>query len=94
MFQPKHKQSSQNFNTLPLGRYSFQKIVISTADTCKNCAKCGIGFKIGTNEAYNREIKIRLGGHFENFLLLFSRQYGCLRQRYFTEEEILEKAFT
>ena len=32
-------------------------------------------------------------GHFENFLLLFSRQYGCLRQRYFIEEEILGKAF-
>ena len=34
----------------------------STADTCKNCAKCGKGFKIGTNEAYNIKIKIRLGG--------------------------------
>ena len=31
------------------------------ADTCKNCAKCGKGFKIGTNEAYNIKIKIRLG---------------------------------
>ena len=36
--------------------------IISTADTCKNCAKCGKGFKIGTNEAYNIKIKIRLGG--------------------------------
>ena len=34
----------------------------STADTCKNCAKCGKGFKIGTNETYNIKIKIRLGG--------------------------------
>ena len=34
----------------------------STADTCKNCAKCGKGYKIGTNEAYNIKIKIRLGG--------------------------------
>ena len=34
----------------------------STADTCKNCAKCGKGFKIGTNEAYNIKIKIRLRG--------------------------------
>ena len=33
-----------------------------TADTCKNCAKCGKGFKIGTDEAYNIKIKIRLGG--------------------------------
>ena len=38
---------------LPLG--------YSTADTCKNWAKCGKGFKIGTNEAYNIKIKIRLG---------------------------------
>ena len=34
----------------------------STADTCKKCAKCGKGFKIGTNEAYNIKIKIRLRG--------------------------------
>ena len=39
-----------------------QGYTISTADTCKNCAKCGKGFRIGTNEAYNKEIKIRLGG--------------------------------
>ena len=39
----------------------WQLIHISTADTCKNCAKCGKGFKIGTNEAYNMKIKIRLG---------------------------------
>ena len=37
-------------------------ISTSTADTCKNCGKCGKGFKIGTNEAYNIKIKIRLGG--------------------------------
>ena len=34
----------------------------STADTCINCAKCGKGFKFGTNEAYNIQIKIWLGG--------------------------------
>ena len=34
----------------------------SAAGTCKNCAKCGKGFKIGTNEAYDIKIKIRLGG--------------------------------
>ena len=34
----------------------------STADTCKNCAKCGKGFKIGTHEAYKKKTKIRLGG--------------------------------
>ena len=37
-------------------------IFISTADTCKNWAKCGKGFKIGTNEAHNIKIKIRLEG--------------------------------
>ena len=34
----------------------------STTDTCKNCAKCGKGFKIGTNVGYNIKINIRLGG--------------------------------
>ena len=34
----------------------------STADTCKNCAKCGKGLKIGTDEACNIKIKITLGG--------------------------------
>ena len=58
----------------------------STADTCKNCAKCGIGFKIGKNEACNVKIKIRVGDC-RNFLLLFVQQYGCLRQKHFTEEE-------
>ena len=33
----------------------------STADTCKNCAKCDKGFKIGTNEAYNISSKLGLG---------------------------------
>ena len=32
------------------------------ADTFKNCAKCGKGFNIGINEAYNIEIEIMLGG--------------------------------
>ena len=38
-----------------------EREITSTADTCKNCAKRGKGFKIGTNEAYNIKIKIRLG---------------------------------
>ena len=41
----------------------------STADTCKNCAKCGKGFKIDTNEAYNIKIKIKLGGISKIFCL-------------------------
>ena len=43
----------------------------STADTFKNCAKCGKGFKIGTNEAYNIKIKIRLGGISKIFCLCY-----------------------
>ena len=39
----------------------------STGDTCKNCAKCGKGFKISTNEAYNIKIKIRLGSIWKIF---------------------------
>ena len=55
--------SSQNFpqkssNSAIYTRFSTN----STADTFKNCAKCGKGFKLGTNEAYNIKIKIRLGG--------------------------------
>ena len=43
-----------------------------TEDTCKNCAKCGKSFKIGTNEAYNIKIKTgveggRGGGAFSKF---------------------------
>ena len=29
---------------------------------CKNCTKCGKGFKIDTNKAYNMKIKISIGG--------------------------------
>ena len=45
---------------------------IRTVDRCKNCAKCGKGFKIGTNEAYNIKIKIRLGAFrkFSAFVLM------------------------
>ena len=38
----------------------FHVSYCGTADTCKNCTKCGKGFKIGTNEAYSIKIKIRL----------------------------------
>ena len=34
----------------------------SMEDMCKNCAKCGKDFKIGTTETYNIKIKIRFGG--------------------------------
>ena len=56
----KKKKTSDKFS--PGLQSVFSYIQDSTADTCKNCAKCGKGFKIGTNEAYNIKIKIRLGG--------------------------------
>ena len=36
--------------------------ITSKEDMCKNRAKCSKGFKIGTNQAYNIKIKIRVGG--------------------------------
>ena len=39
----------------------------NTADTCKNCAKCGKGSEIVTNEAYNIKIKISVGGILKSF---------------------------
>ena len=39
------------------------------AVTCRNCAKCGEGFKIGTNQAYNIEAKISTGGILKIFCL-------------------------
>ena len=58
-----------------------------TADTCKNCAKCGKGFKIGTNEACNIKIKIRFGGVSKCFCVCSHSNMAAL------EEEILEKVF-
>ena len=69
------------------------KILDSTADTCKNCAKCGKGLKIGTNEAYSIEIKIRLGGISKIFCFC-SHANMVASDRYFIEKEILQKAFT
>ena len=63
------------------------------ADTCKNCAKCGKDFKIGTNKAHNIEIKIRLGGISKIFCFC-SHANMAASDRHFTEEEILEKVFT
>ena len=62
-----------------------------TVDTCKNCAKCGKSFKIRTNEACNIKIKIKVEVISKIFLLLFVRQYGCLKQRHFTEKKFFKK---
>ena len=49
-------------NRRPVPRKRHKRIRSSTADTRKNCAKCGKILKIGTNEVYNMTIKIRFGG--------------------------------
>ena len=59
-------------------------------DTCKNCAKYGEGFKIGTNEAYNIKIKIRLRGISKIFCFCSHANMAASEE----EEEILEKIFT
>ena len=66
----------------------------STADTCKNCANCGKGFKIGTNEAYNIKIKIRLGDISKIFCFCSHANMAASDKSHFTEEKILEKIFT
>ena len=59
-----------------------------TVDTCKNCAKCGKGFKIGTNEAHNIKIKIRVGGIsrifcFSSYANMAASDKGILLKRKF-----------
>ena len=42
-------------------KIAIYKVTCSTADTCKNCAKCGKGFEICTKEAYDTKIKLESG---------------------------------
>ena len=61
---------------------------------CKYCAKRGRGFKIGTNEAYNIKIKIRVGGISKIFCFCSYANVAASDKGIVTEEEILEKVFT
>ena len=57
--------------------------ITNKEDMCKNCAKCSKGFKIGTNQAYNIKIKIRVGGILKIFYLcLYTNMASC---RHFCE---------
>ena len=66
----------------------------STADTCKNCAKCGKGFKIGTNEDYNMKIKIRPGGISKILWFCSHANMAASDEGISLKREILEKVFT
>ena len=63
-------------------------------DRCKNCAKCDEGFKIGTNEAYNVEIKIRLGGISKIFCYYSNANMAASNKGISLKRKILEKVFT
>ena len=66
----------------------------STADTCKNCAKCGKGFKIGTNEAYNIKIKTRLGGISKIFCFCSHANMAASDKGISLKKKFLKKSFT
>ena len=68
---------------------SFKLIrVYRAVDTCKNCAKCGEVFRIGTSETYNIKIKIRLGGISKIFCFCSHANMAASDKGIFTEEEI------
>ena len=81
--------------------YQVQKLAIhllfqntSRADTCKNCAKRGKGFKIGTNEAYNIKIKISVGGTLKIFCFCSYTNMAASDKVISLNRKILEKVFT
>ena len=53
--------------------------ITSKEDMCKNCAKCSKGFKIGTNQAYNIKIKIRVGDILKIFYLCLHTNMASFR---------------
>ena len=68
--------------------------MISTADRCKNYAKCGKRFKIGTNEAYNIKIKIRVGGILTIICFCSNTNMAASDKGISLKRKILEKGFT
>ena len=58
---------------------------------CKNCAKCGKGFKIGTNEAYNIKIKIMLGGISKIFSFYFHANMAASDKGISLKKKFLKK---
>ena len=63
-------------------------------DTCKKCAKCGKGCKIGTNEAYNIKIKFRVGGILKTFCFYSYANITASDRGISLKRELPEKVFT
>ena len=58
------------------------------------CAKCGKGFKIGTNEAYNIKIKIRLGGISKTFCFCSHANMAASDKGISLKKKFFKKKFT
>ena len=58
---------------------------------CKNCAEYGKGFKIGTKEAYNIKIKIRLGGISKIFCFCSHANMAASDKGFFSLKKFLKK---
>ena len=64
-------------------------------DTCKNCAKCGKGFKIGTNEAYNYiKTKIRAEDISKIFCFCSYANMAAKDKRISLKRKFFKKIFT
>ena len=66
-------------------------IAFSVADTCKNCAKCDKGFKIGTNEACNKKIKLRAGSSWKIFCFCLYANMAASDKGISLKRKILEE---
>ena len=60
----------------------------------ENCAKCGKGFKTGTNEAHNIKIKIRERGILKIFCFCSYASMVALDKGISLKRKILETVFT
>ena len=61
---------------------------------CKNCPKCGKGFKISTNETYSIKIKFRVGGNLKIFCFCLYANIGASDKGISLRRKILEKVLT
>ena len=62
-------------------------------DTCKNCAECGKGLKIGSDEAYDIKIKIRLDGISKIFCFCSHAKMAALDKGISLNRKLLKKLF-
>ena len=63
----------------------------STVDRCKNCSKCGKGFKIGINEAYDIKLKSSVGGILKTFCFCSYINMAASEKGISLKRKILEK---